>query len=80
MTLIEMNKELLEEVTHLKNANISLILKNKEIKKQLTIHSVSQQRELLLAYEKYYSKIHNYKYDGEDAIIIIDAFLANNCG
>ena len=47
MTPIEMNKELLEEVNHLKNANISLTIKNKELKKQLSIHGVSQQRELL---------------------------------
>ena len=35
-----MNKELLEEVTHLKNANIALTIKNRELKKQLSIHSV----------------------------------------
>ena len=50
------------------------------IKEQLRIGGVSQQRELLLAYEKFYSKIFNNKDDGEDAIPIIDAFIDNNCG
>jgi hypothetical protein len=49
------------------------------IKEQLRIDGVSQQRELLLAYEKFYSKIFNNKDDGKDAIPIIDAFIANNC-
>lgn len=41
MDLIRMNKELLEEISYLKNQNISLSNKNKELKKQLSIGGVS---------------------------------------
>lgn len=40
MNLIEINKELLAEITFLKNQNISLIKTNKELKKQLRIGGV----------------------------------------
>ena len=49
MNLEKMNRELLEEVTSLKNQNLNLSKKNKELKKQLTIPDVSQQRELFNA-------------------------------
>jgi hypothetical protein len=41
MNLQEMNKELLEEVTSLRNQNLNLSKKNKELRKQLTIPIVS---------------------------------------
>lgn len=41
MNLKEMNKELLEEVASLRNQNLNLSKKNKELKKQLTILNVS---------------------------------------
>ena len=44
MTLEEMNIELLEEVTSLKNQNLNLSKKNKELKKQLTIPNVSKKQ------------------------------------
>lgn len=40
MNLKEMNKELLEEVASLRNQNLNLSKKNKELKKQLPIHVV----------------------------------------
>ena len=46
-------------------------------KKQLTLTDVSQQRELLLAYEDYLNEYHTK----EDRIKQVDKYLkANNCG
>ncbi len=44
----EMNKELLEEVTSLRNQNLNLIKNNKELRKKLTINNDSQKREILI--------------------------------
>ena len=48
--------------------------------KQLRIGSVSQQRELLLAYEKYTSQQVIGKENSRMAKSLVDGFLANNCG
>ena len=50
MTLEEMNLELLEEVTHLRNQNLSIQKTNKWLKKQLQKSKTSQRRELLITY------------------------------
>ena len=43
-------------------------------------HSVSQQRELLLAYENYTSEMIIGKTNDRTAKSLVDGFLANNCG
>jgi hypothetical protein len=48
--------------------------------KELRISDVSQQRELLLAYEKYCDKMNKLYENPRPRILLIDAFLANNCG
>ena len=57
MNLEKMNRELLEEVTSLKNQNLNLSKKNKELKKQLTIPNVSK-KQLEEAEQKGYDKGH----------------------
>ena len=47
--------------------------------KALILHVVSQQRELLLAYERHCRKATNTKEQEGDKLLIED-FLANNCG
>ena len=47
--------------------------------KQLRLHNVSQQRELLLAYEKYTSQQVIGKENSRMAKSLVDGFLANNC-
>ena len=48
--------------------------------KKCSIPNVSQQRELLLAYENYTSKMVTGKTNDRTAKILVDGFLANNCG
>jgi hypothetical protein len=47
--------------------------------KKLSLHNVSQQRELLLAFLEFY---HNPKYNTVNTTFSedVDMFLANNCG
>ena len=51
----------------------------KKVDKLLNLHSVSQQRELLLAYQKWYDDNLNICEIGsiEDCV---EGFIANNCG
>ena len=46
----------------------------------LDLFSVSQQRELLLAYENYTSKMITGKTNDRTAKSLVNDFLANNCG
>ena len=51
-----------------------------ELKKQLTLTDVSQQRELLLAFEEYCCKLEYLTPNYEMLEKHINNFLANNCG
>ena len=79
MNLKEINKELLEEVTSLRNQNLNLSKKNKELKKQLSIHVVSQRSELLVAYEKQHYTPSEWALASKQCEKEIDDFLATNC-
>ena len=72
----------LKDMLKLKGDNMSLytlkLIETQE--KQLRIGSVSQQRELLLAYEKYTSQQVIGKENSRMAKSLVDGFLANNCG
>ena len=48
--------------------------------KKLTLTDVSQQRELLLAYENYTSEMITGKTNDRTAKSLVNDFLANNCG
>lgn len=52
MNPIKMNQELLEEVNYLKNQNIFLKKKNKELIKQLRDSGLELQKEKLCLYDK----------------------------
>lgn len=82
-----MNKEEIKHINwmynrlisvHKENPNIDYMKRFKKIiDKQLALCSVSQQRELLLAYEDYLNEYHTK----EDRIKQVDKYLkANNCG
>mgnify|MGYP003674229780 CR=1 FL=1 len=47
----KVNENLLNEVNNVKKQNKELIVKNMDLQEQLLIQRVSQQRELLIAYE-----------------------------
>ena len=78
--LEEMQKELFKQQCDLdiQKAMVKHFIK-KEKAEQLTLTDVSQQRELLLAYEDYLNEYHTK----EDRIKQVDKYLylkANNCG
>jgi len=52
----KVNENLLNEVNALNKQNKELIVKNIDLQEQLVLSGVSQQRELLIAYEKYTSQ------------------------
>jgi hypothetical protein len=65
---------------HKENENFDYMKRFKEIiDKLLNLHSVRQQRELLLAYQKWYDDNLNICEIGsiEDCV---EGFIANNCG
>jgi cell division septum initiation protein DivIVA len=72
--------ELIEDIIKLANENEKLKLDKQALEKQLSIHHISQQRELLLAYEEFTS----YKVLGKKTPRIskqmVEDYLANNCG
>ena len=82
-------KALTEKLFDLYNVSDTLILTPKDAevffneimnpKEQLSIHDVSQQRELLLAYNE---EINQCMVDSQDILeeSDVDEFLANNCG
>ena len=53
---------------------------SKQEPKQCNITDVSQQRELLLAYEIYNSSEYDKKNNMEYLENLVDTYLANNCG
>ncbi len=70
---------LLERTNDLSEYGKELIAEYKAIKKALSLHNVSQQRELLLAYEK--SKCpETWWVSKRQTECEIEDFLANNCG
>ena len=50
------------------------------INKNCNLQNVSQQRELLLAYERYVAKCTNYEMQEGDYLMIETFLKANNCG
>jgi hypothetical protein len=69
-------------VTEMANYKIQLFVDDliKTEKEQLRLHSVSQQRELLIAYEKNHYTPQEWALASKQCIEDIDKFLAINCG
>jgi len=61
-----------------KNTSLPDLLK--DYKQQLILHGVSQQRELLIAYEKNHYTPQEWVLASKQCIEDIDNFLAINCG
>ena len=72
MSLEEMNRELLEEITSLRNQNISMSGKNKDLRKQLIL-----QRELLIDYHM--TTLFDQKCEENKKLVesIVDEYLKN---
>ena len=66
-------------INKIEKASYNKCLKDAE-SKQCNIHSVSQQRELLIAYEKTHYTPQEWALASEQCIEDIDNFLAINCG
>ena len=60
--------------------NAMLEFAKEELKKQLLLHNVSQQRELLVAYEKQHYTPNEWALVSKQCEKEIDNFLAINCG
>lgn len=73
-------EQLIDELILLGDENLILTSLNKELQKQFSLQGVSQQSELLLAYDKFlYIEVMPLDIE-ENCNKNIDAFLANNCG
>ena len=72
----DMKEEIREICTELNDGQIAVV---QATEKLLDLFSVSQQRELLLAFLEFY---HNPKYNTVNTTFSedVDMFLANNCG
>ena len=80
-TILEMQiDELQEELTAIKAINQKLQLEKNALEEQLTLTDVSQQRELLLAFEEYCCKLEYLTPNYEMLEKHINSFLPNNCG
>ena len=72
----KVNENLLNEVNNVNKQNKELIVKNMDLQEQLLIQRVSQQRELLIAWEQY-KKANWYESDAIDVEkILMSQFLA----
>lgn len=80
-TILEMQiDELQEELTAIKAINQKLQLEKNALEEQLTLTDVSQQRELLLAWEEQKYFDFDWAKNKERVTAKIDKYLDNNCG
>ena len=68
-----LGKDIIDYVEQLK-------LDKESLEKQLRLHGVSQQRELLEAYTQFLWTQHNNLTNADNNKIALDKFIASNCG